>query len=132
MIKRDTDFKLDDRLQNIVALANAVKAENMVLVDVRKTLDICDYFILCDAPSSTRVRAISENIVTEMKHEGEKAIHIDGLREGRWVVLDFGDVIVHVFQKEARDFYAIEELWSNAPTYELSPDNPERGKLVEK
>lgn len=125
---RDSKLQFDERIEKIASLADEVKAENMILFDVRNTLDICDYFILCDAPSSTRVRAIAENIVTEMKHEGEKPIHVDGLREGRWVVVDFGDVIVHVFQKESRDFYDIEELWSDAPKYRLATD-PASGKL---
>lgn len=85
---------------------------------------ITDYFVICNADSTTQVAAISENILDRMQEKlDRKVIRMQGLENDIWVILDFGDVVVHVFQTEYRDFYRLEELWADAPCTEYA-DGP--------
>ncbi len=76
---------------------------------------LCDYFVVASAPSSVRVKAIVDHIETSMKKEGLRARVKEGYAEAVWVLLDYGDVIVHVFYHETRKFYDLETLWGDAP-----------------
>ena len=90
------------------------KAENIVYIDVAEKSSLCDYFVIAGARSSTAVRAICENLEEKMEKQfGEVPGRRDGGREGRWNVIDYGDVIVHIFNDEMRDFYNLERLWEN-------------------
>ena len=89
---------------------------NVTKVDLRKLeTRICDFFIICHANSKTQVDAISYSIEDTVRKEiGEKPIHVEGLENCFWVLMDYGDVIVHVFQQEYRNFYNLESLWADA------------------
>lgn len=90
------------------------KAENIVYIDVKDKSSLCDYFVIAAGRSSTAVRALTENLEEKMEKEfGEVPARRDGGREGRWNVLDYTDVIVHIFNDEMRDFYNLERLWEN-------------------
>ena len=73
-----------------------------------------DYFVICSANTATQVRAIADNIEEELAKAGVAFNHKEGYREGEWILLDFGDVVAHVFMQEAREYYALEQLWGDA------------------
>ena len=73
-----------------------------------------DYFVICSANTATQVRAIADNIEEKMEEAGISFLHKGGYREGEWVLLDYGDTVAHIFQQEAREYYALERLWGDA------------------
>ena len=90
------------------------KAEDIVILDMRKLVNFCDYFVLCSGTSDRHVVAIAEGVEEELKKLGVTMPFKDGLRNAQWVVYDAGDVVVHFFQKEFREFYNLEYLWQEA------------------
>jgi ribosome-associated protein len=92
------------------------KGQNVLKIDLRKLENrITDYFVICHAPSGTQVSAICDSVDdTVRKEAGEKPIHIEGMENCFWVLLDYGNVIVHVFLEEYRKFYSLESLWADA------------------
>ena len=99
----------------------ARKAVDGVVLDLRTLSDAADYFIVVSGTSDTHVRAIAEHVLETMEQRGMKAHHIEGLASGRWVLLDFFDVVVHVFHPSLREFYQLEGLWSDAPQRAILP-----------
>lgn len=91
------------------------KGENIISIDLRKIQDaVCDYFIVCDAPSTTQVKAIADNVMRMTEEEiGEKPWHHEGTQRAEWVLLDYVDTVVHIFLTPQRKFYQLEELWSD-------------------
>jgi len=81
---------------------------------MRKVVNFCDYFVICTASSDRRIRATAENINEELEKCGISTFHIHGLKEGTWVLVDFGDVVVHIFGESVREFYGLEHLWQEA------------------
>ncbi len=116
--KKKTTEKLNklDLTQVIINLIDDKKGGNIVCMDLRKIPEaITDYFIICDCESTTQTRAITDYVEYEMaKTYGVKAFHVEGRSFGEWCLIDFGDVVVHIFQKERRAFYRLEELWHDA------------------
>ena len=101
---------------NIAALAaEDKKATDMKILDIRDLSVIADYFVICSGRSSPHVQAIAENIREQLEKEEILISHQEGFREGTWVLLDYGDVIVHIFLEEEREFYKLERLWGDAP-----------------
>lgn len=80
---------------------------------------VTDYFVICTGRNDRQVRTIAEEVEVRMKHAGLPAIGVEGADEGKWVLIDFVDVVVHVFQPAERDFYRLERLWSDAPRLSL-------------
>jgi ribosome-associated protein len=91
------------------------KAEGIVTIDMRKAHNVCDYFVVSSGASKTQVGAIADNIEKRMAEKGMALRHKEGAREAMWILLDYGDVVCHVFLDETRRFYDIERLWSEAP-----------------
>ncbi|MCF0166278.1 MAG: ribosome silencing factor [Bacteroidales bacterium] len=92
------------------------KAQGVCSIDLTGTgTSITDYFVICNADSTTQVAAIADNIIDSLAKEGRKPARSQGLQNGFWAILDYGDIVVHVFQTEYREFYRLEELWSKAP-----------------
>lgn len=100
--------------RKIVELAASKKAEEITLLDLHKLTSITDFFIICTGNSGVQVKAITDAIVKGMKSE-IKPWHIEGRENLRWVLLDFVDIVVHIFHREERDFYQLERLWADAP-----------------
>lgn len=90
------------------------KANDVVMLGLRKVSDVTDYFVIASGTSDTHVRAIAEHVIESMKKEGVTVHHVEGLPQGRWVLLDFFDFVVHVFHPALRTFYQLERLWSDA------------------
>jgi len=96
------------------------KAEDLMVIDVAETLVITAYFVLATGRTDRQVRTIADEVEKVLREQaGVKPLGREGEREGTWVLLDFGDVVVHVFQPEEREFYRLEKLWSDAPRVDL-------------
>ena len=88
------------------------KAEEIVLIDVRDSSNLADYMFICEGRSQQHCRGIAENIVFSLKHQGVTHLGIEGELEGNWVLLDYGNIILHVFHPEIRKYYNLEELYA--------------------
>jgi ribosome-associated protein len=111
-----------DRLAKAVLIADAAqerKANDVVGLDVREISSFADTFIIATGTSDRHVRSVADSVETALKAHGEPPMGIEGHDEGRWVLIDCGDTIVHIFQQEIRDHYDLERLWSDAPALEL-------------
>jgi len=95
------------------------KAKDVVILDIHDISVVCDYFVICSGLSSTQVKAIAENIETKLEEKGIRKLRIEGFKDGRWVLLDYGSVVVHVFQENDRLFYNLEHLWGDAKVVHL-------------
>jgi ribosome-associated protein len=101
------------------SLASEGKAEDIVIIDVRGISSFTDYFVILSGRSTRHVQALAESLENELRSKRIKTSGAEGLSEGTWVVLDFNDVVVHVFYHEQRDFYDLEGLWHDAPRVDL-------------
>lgn len=106
-------------LRAAVEAALERNARDPVVLDLRGLSDVTDYFLILTGDSDTHTRAISENILERMKGAGSRPVGIEGMNHGRWVLMDFVGLIVHVFLAPVREFYRLERLWGDAPAYEL-------------
>jgi ribosome-associated protein len=121
-----TDRALE--LVHTAALAASGKlAENVIAFDVSEQLVITDAFLLCSAPNDRQVKAIVDEIEDRLRDIGAKPVRREGEREGRWVLLDYSDIVVHVQHEEERMFYALERLWRDCPLINL-PDTVSSGR----
>ncbi len=105
--------------QQIIEIAAAAarekKAQEPVTLDLRGLSSLADYFFICGAANPRQVKAIAEEIDAALSRSGRRPLRVEGLAESCWVVLDFGSVLVHVFSREAREYYSLETLWGDAP-----------------
>jgi ribosome-associated protein len=92
------------------------KAADLIVLDVQGVSSVTDYFLVCSGKSTTHVRTIIDAIRTELKTAGVRPLHAEGRPESGWVLLDYGDVLVHVFLEDTRAYYALERLWGDAPS----------------
>ena len=98
----------------IARLAGEKKAMDIVILNMAEVSLVTDYFIICSANSTTQVRAIADNVEEKLSKAGIEPLHQEGYREGRWVLLDYSECILHVFVEEDRRFYNLEQLWGDA------------------
>lgn len=109
-------------LVNVAAEAAAEKlAEDIIAYDVSDQLVITDAFVLCSARGDRQVRAVVDEIEARMRNAGAKPVRREGEREGRWVLLDYVDIVVHVQHEDERLFYDLERLWKDCPVMSLPP-----------
>ncbi|MEO6082139.1 MAG: ribosome silencing factor [Umezawaea sp.] len=113
--------------------ADEKKAHDVIVLDVSDQLVITDCFVIASAPNERLVGAIVDNIEDKMRETGRKPVRREGAREGRWVLLDFVDVVVHVQHVEERSFYGLERLWKDCPQIEFegSADAPAEDQAAE-
>ena len=107
--------------EEICKILSSKKAEDILAIDVREKTVLCDTFIIASGRSTTQVRALCDNVEEQLSKKGIEPRRTEGVREGRWGVLDYGDVIVHIFNDESRLFYHLERLWdegTNVVRYE--------------
>lgn len=109
--------QLNQLADSIAAAASDKKAQDIVILDMDGVSLVTDYFIIASANSSTQVKAIADNIEEKLAEQGTKLLHREGYREGRWILLDYGSCIAHVFVEEDRRFYNLERLWGDAKSY---------------
>jgi ribosome-associated protein len=96
------------------------KGFNVVTIDLSKLVSFTDYFVICSADSDTQVKSISDQVDKALSDEGVKCWHKEGLKALSWVLMDYVDVVVHIFKKDAREFYNLEKLWGDAPTEKMT------------
>lgn len=109
------------RVQRAAQLCLDMKANDVVILNLAGVTDMTDYFVIASGTSDTHVRSIGEHVIAEMKKAGVTVHHTEGLQQGRWVLLDFFDFVVHIFHPTLRSFYQIERLWSDAETVAVEP-----------
>ena len=104
----------NEKVKLICEILSSKKAKGIVYISVSDKTSLCDYFVICGGTSKTHVKSLAENLEEKLEKEyGETPRRVEGLREGRWAVLDYADVIVHIFGDEERDFYNLERLWTD-------------------
>jgi ribosome-associated protein len=101
--------------RNIAEQALGRKAEEILLVDLRGLSPVCDFFVICHGESEVQVKAIADAILEGIEAAGTKAWHVEGYQGRTWILIDYVDVVVHVFHREARLYYRLEDLWGDAP-----------------
>jgi len=95
------------------------KASKIEILDLRKLTDITDYFVICSAEVALHARAIADHITGNLEKKGIKSWHSEGYQSSRWILLDYVDVVVHIFLEESREFYGLEKLWGDAKVKEV-------------
>lgn len=100
----------------VVDIASDKKASDILLLDIKDVTTIADYFVICSGSNARQIQAIADAIDEELRNQGAHLLHREGAAETGWVLLDFGDVIVHIFGAKEREYYRLERLWSEAKT----------------
>ena len=120
------DFILSDTSENVrsacIEHLLSRKAEDLIAVDLRQTADFADYFIICTGTSDVHVRALADAVIEGLKSEGQPPYQVEGYDVRKWVLIDFFDIVVHIFQQESRQFYGLERLWRDAPIEHIEDD----------
>ncbi|MBO9395542.1 ribosome silencing factor [Shimia sp.] len=106
-----SDATSEDLLARILTSLSEDKAEDVVQIDLRGKTSIGDYMVICSGRSSRQVVALAEKLVERLKHEFGRSAKVEGKDSGDWVLVDTGDVIVHIFRPEVREFYQLEKMW---------------------
>lgn len=117
--KSKTRMKADEKAMICARQAEQYKAEEIVLLDVTGFSSFADFFIICSGKSSRQVQGIADKLESGLRDLGIKPLGIEGRSEGHWILMDYGDVIVHVFYEPIRHFYDLESLWSEAKKVRL-------------
>ncbi len=123
MAKKDLSTR-----QKILLAVNAAlekKAKNIVILNIKNVTSFADYTVICSGTSDRQVQSIASAIEEGMKKAGALPLGIEGEKGGRWVLMDYADIVVHVFYEPVREFYDIERLWSDAPKMEVADDSAE-------
>ena len=108
------------RLANLIGrYALEKKAADIKVLDLRKVADITDYFLVCSAEVELQARAIADHITGSLKKKGIKAWHAEGYQNSKWILIDYVDVVVHIFLDKTREFYGLESLWGDAKVKEI-------------
>jgi ribosome-associated protein len=103
------------------------KAVDAVVLDLRGLTAATDYFVIVSGTSNAHVRGMAEHLLATLAPQGVRPHHVEGLAQGRWVLLDYVDFVVHVFHPELRDFYQLERLWGDAPPVLTAPEGGSKG-----
>lgn len=109
--------------QAAAAAAQDKKATDVLVMNVESLTPMADFFVICSANSKPQVEAVTRAIREEIEQRGVLCKGVEGMAEAKWVLLDFGDVVVHVFRPEEREFYHIERLWGDAKVYSVGESN---------
>ena len=103
------------RVREAVAAAEDRKAVDLRVLHVEQVSDFTDFFLICSGTSERQVQAIADAVQERLREERVRPLHVEGYNRGQWVLLDYGDFVVHIFQEEPRRFYSLERLWGDAP-----------------
>jgi len=114
--------ELDERVCTALRAASDKKALDMVVLDLSEVASFTDYFIITSGTNTRQVQAIADEVVEQLKKQGTRALRVEGYNTAEWVLVDYGDFIVHVFEDKARRFYDLERLWRDAGRVPLPSD----------
>ena len=114
---------MEDKLTKICKAINLFTRREITVIDVSERTVIADQFIITTGASTMQVRSLAENIIEQLEKDGIYTIHEDGVDDGRWAVLDFGEVIIHIFMDETKLIYCLEELWADGKNTRTFSDN---------
>ncbi len=103
------------RVREAVAAADDRQAVDLKVLHLQKISDFTDYFVICSGTSERQLQAIANAVEERLRSHGVRPLHVEGFNRAQWVLLDYGDLVVHVFQEEPRRYYALERLWGDAP-----------------
>lgn len=103
------------RVREAVSAADDRQAVDLKVLHLQKVSDFTDYFVICSGTSERQVQAIADAVQERLRGRRVRPLHVEGYNRAQWVLLDYGDLVVHVFQAEPRRFYALERLWGDAP-----------------
>lgn len=120
-VERLPSRRLPEPVGRVVEAIEDRKGEQIVVLDLRGLSDATDFFVIASGTSDAHVRGLADGVVTALTAAGYPANHVEGLPSGRWVLLDFVDVVVHLFHPESRAFYRLERLWQDAPALLTGP-----------
>ena len=112
---------LDERILIALNAAGEKKAINSVVLDLREIASFTDYFVITNGTNERQVQAIADEIVETLKKAGTPAARVEGYKTAEWILLDYGDFVVHIFDEKARKFYDLERLWRESKQVELPP-----------
>jgi len=104
-------IETEQKLEIVQRLLAEKKADEIEVIDLRDRTLIADYFVVCSGTSNTHIKAIADGLLADGKQEGLKKDNVEGYAQARWVLVDYGDIVVHIFAREEREFYDIESLW---------------------
>jgi len=122
--KAGAEMELPDDIRALLEVLDAGKGEDVAVLDMRGVAGFTDFMVLSSGRSDTHVRALVDAVDKKRRDQGVKPAHIEGRAKGTWVLLDYFDVLVHVFTRESRDFYQLERLWRDAPLLEWQSEAP--------
>jgi ribosome-associated protein len=111
---------LETTLEPFLKAATGRKAENIVVLDLRELTSVADVFVICSGRSNRQVTAIAEYIKKELKDHRIRPLNVEGVKEGLWVLMDYGHIVFHIFHDPVRSFYDLEGLWIDAPRVDIS------------
>lgn len=114
--------QLDERVWLALAAAAEKKAINTVVLDLREIASFTDYFVIASGTNERQVQAISDAVVEALKQAGSPVIRVEGYKTAEWILLDYGDFVMHIFGEKARTFYDLERLWRESRRVELPPE----------
>jgi ribosome-associated protein len=114
--------QLDERICAALRAASDKKALGVTVLDLREIASFTDYFIITSGTNVRQVQAIADEVVEQLKKQGTRALRVEGYNTAEWVLVDYGDFILHVFEDKARQFYDLERLWRDAARVALPPD----------
>lgn len=101
------------KISVFIDLLEDKKAKNIKVIDIRRLTTIAQYFIIVSGTSTTHIKTLADNLVDKLAENGIKPLRIEGYNYARWILMDFGDVIVHIFHEEDREYYGLERLWQD-------------------
>lgn len=107
-------MRLNKAIKSAVSAALDKKAENIVILNVKKIVDYADYFLILSGNSTRQNQAIYDSIMESLKKLKKKPLHVEGVERGEWILLDYGSFIIHIFSPRAREYYDLESLWGDA------------------
>ncbi len=122
-----SDF--DERIRRTINAAWEKKALNLTVLDLRDIASFTDYFVIASGTNRRQVQAISDEVVEQLKHSGTRAARVEGYQTAEWILVDYGDFVVHVFDEKARRFYDLERLWREAKRVDVWPPGSEVSNL---
>ena len=105
------------------------RANDVLILNLQRVSDMTDYFVIASGTSDTHVRSVAEHVIAELKKGGMSVYHVEGRAQGRWVLLDYVDFVVHVFHPALRSFYQLERLWGDAETTTVTEAAAEHGAV---